>query len=81
MARSSTFLAPGQRYAPPNKPAWNPKSQLTVLQVYRGRDGYHRIAFHCPTGEVQHSLASTLEAEVEAGLLVPVLGADRPARC
>jgi hypothetical protein len=79
MASSSTFLAPGQRYAPPDTPTWRLEPQVTVLKVHRGLDGAYRIAYRCRMGEVLVTLATELEAAVEAGRLVPVASAGRLA--
>jgi hypothetical protein len=81
MAAASTFLAPGQRYAPPDTPMWNLGPQVTVLKVYRGPDGTYRIVQRNRAGEVLQTFATELEAEVEAGLLVPVAGTGRPGSC
>jgi hypothetical protein len=79
MAPSSTFLAPGQRYAPPDSPSWRLEPQVIVLKVHRGLDGADRIAYRCRMGEVLVTLASEIEAAVEAGRLVPIAGAGRLA--
>jgi hypothetical protein len=72
MAPASTFLAPGQRYAPPGTPSWQLGPQVTVLQVYRDPDGMECIVHRCPNGRDLMIMASELEAAVEAGKLVPV---------
>jgi hypothetical protein len=79
MAPSSTFLAPGQRYAPPDSPTWRVEPQVIVLKVHCGPDGAYRIAYRCRMGEVLITLASEIEAAVEAGRLVPISGAGRLA--
>jgi hypothetical protein len=81
MTLRSTFLAPGQRYAPPGIPTWKLKPQVIVLSVYQGSDGDFRIAYRRPSGEVRLTFAARLEAEVEAGKLVPVAGAGGPVNC
>jgi hypothetical protein len=70
----STFLAPGQRYAPLGTPVWNPEPQVTVLKVYRDPDGAYLIVQCNFAGEVLQTFATELEAKVAAGLLVPVVG-------
>jgi hypothetical protein len=81
VALASTFLSPGQRYAPPGMPTWKLEPQVTVLKVLRGADGTPRIVEHSCAGQVLLTSAAKFEAEVEAGLLVPVAGAGRAARC
>jgi hypothetical protein len=79
MAPSSTFLAPGQRYAPPDSPTWRVEPQVVVLKVHRSPDGADRIAYRCRMGEVVVTLAEEFEELVEAGKLVPIAGAGRLA--
>lgn len=81
MVPGSTFLAPGQRYAPPGTPTWRLQPQVTVLQVCRDPDGVQHIVHRCPAGRVLVTLAAELEAAVEAGRLVPVAGAGRSHSC
>jgi hypothetical protein len=79
MAPSSTFLAPGQRYAPPDSPTWRVEPQVVVLKVHRSPDGADRIAYRCRMGEVVVTLAEELEELVEAGKLVPIAAVGRLA--
>jgi hypothetical protein len=81
MTLASTFLAPGQRYAPPDTPAWKLGSHVTVLKVYPGPDGAYRIVQRICGGDVCQTFATELEAQVAAGQLVPVAGTGRPGTC
>jgi hypothetical protein len=81
MTLASTFLAPGQRYAPPDTPTWKLGPHVTVLKVYLGLDGAYRIVQRTRGGDVRQTFATELEAEVAAGQLVPVAGTDRPGTC
>jgi hypothetical protein len=81
MVSASTFLAPGQRYAPPGTPSWRLEPQVTVLQVIRDLDGSPRIVHRCREGSIVMTLATELEALVEAGRLVPISAAGQPEWC
>jgi hypothetical protein len=72
MVAASTFLAPGQRYAPPDTPVWRLQPQVTVLKVIWDLDGSTRIVHRCQDGRVVMTLAAELEELVESGRLVPV---------
>jgi hypothetical protein len=81
MAPASTFLAPGQRYAPPGTPSWQLAPQVTVLQVFRDPDGTECIVHRCPNGQTIMIMAAELEAAVEAGQLVPVAASSQSDWC
>jgi hypothetical protein len=81
-ARSlGTYLAPGQRYAPSDSPAWRADRQLTVLAVGRDPRGTMRVAYRCPDGHQVVEPAAQFEAAVASGQLVPVVGAGFLASC
>src|SRR3954452_14093290 len=61
MDAATTFLAPGQRYAPPGTPSWRLEPQVTVLQVIHDQDGAPRIVHRCPAGRILMTLAAELE--------------------
>ena len=70
----TTFLAPGQRYAPTGSPAWRADRQVTILRVGRDRSGRLRVAYCSPNGEQVVEPTAQFEAAVAAGHLVPVAG-------
>jgi hypothetical protein len=53
MISAPTFLAPGQRYAPPDTPAWKLGPPVTVLKVYPGQNGAYRIVQMIRGGDVR----------------------------
>ena len=77
----STYLAPGQRYAPSGAAAWRPDRQVMVLTVGRDRRGLVRVAYRCPNGDRVVEPAAQFEAAVADGQLVPVIGCGFLARC
>ena len=81
MAASRTYLAPGQRYAQPDVPPWRADRQVTVLAVGRDDRGLPRVTCRYPNGDQTVEPAAQLEAAIAAGLLVPVPGIGRLARC
>jgi hypothetical protein len=70
----TTFLAPGQRYAPTGSPAWRADRQVTILGVGRDRSGRLRVAYRSPKGNQVVESTAQFEAAVATGQLVPVAG-------
>ncbi len=77
----STYLAPGQRYTEPGSTAMRPEEQVTILRIDRDTDGLPLVVSRCANGEESAVYAVQVEAAVVAGLLVPLAGAGRIARC
>jgi hypothetical protein len=70
----TTFLAPGQRYAPTGCPAWRADRQVTILRVGRDRSGLLRVAYRYPSGDQVFEPTAQFETAVATGQLVPVAG-------
>jgi hypothetical protein len=81
MAATATFLAPGQRWARPDLPAWRADLQITILAVLAGPSHAPRVTYRCPNGEQVTGPAASFEAAVAAGEIVPVTGPGRIALC
>jgi hypothetical protein len=81
MAATATFLAPGQRWARPDLPAWRADLQITILHVARAPRCAPRVTYRCPNGDEVTGPAASFEAAVAAGDIVPVAGSGRIARC
>lgn len=80
MARR-TFLAPGQRYADITTTPWRIDQQLTILQISQQPDGRTVVTYRCFNGTEETTVAAQFEAAIARGLLVPVVGGGRIARC
>jgi len=81
MAATTTFLAPGQRWLRRDIPAWRAALQITILRV---ESDSHRLplgTYRCPGGDDVTGPATSFEAAVAAGEIVPVVGTGRFARC
>ena len=81
MLTTRTFLTPGQRYAQPHGAPWRLDQQVTGVHVARDADGAPRVVSRFADGEEFVAPAFEVEMAVAAGLLVPVAGAGRIARC
>jgi hypothetical protein len=81
LAPTTSYLAPGQRYAPAGSPAWRADRQVTVLRVGRDRQGLLRVAYRCPDGHQVVEPTAQFEAAVASGQLVPVAGPGLLASC
>ena len=77
----TTYLTPGQRYAPIGSPAWRVDRQLTILRVGRDRQGRLRVAYRGPNGHQIVEPTGQFEAAVAGGQLVPVVGPGFRASC
>ena len=75
------FLSPGQRYAQPSCTPWRLDRQVTVVRVDRDAGGAPRVVSRFADGEEFVAPALEVELAIAAGLLVPVAGAGRIARC
>jgi hypothetical protein len=73
----TTFLAPGQRYAPTGSPAWRADRQVTILRVGHDVSGRLRVAYCSPSGDRVDEPIAQFEAAVADGQFVPVAGWGR----
>ena len=78
MADRPTFLAPGQRYAQLDAPAWRSDRQYTIARLERDPCGGDRVAYTSGDGREYVAPTEQLEAAVAAGALVPVVEGRRP---
>ena len=72
MATTLTFLAAGQRYAPPGISPWRTDEHITIVHVGRWGDGLARVTYRCPNGHEITGDAARLEAAVLDGKIVPI---------
>ena len=77
----STYLAPGQRYAPSGSAAWRADHQVTVLLVAADERGLAAVAYGGPDGHRVIEPAAQFESAVASGQLVPVVGYGVLERC
>jgi hypothetical protein len=68
----TTFLAPGQRYAPTGSPAWRADRQVTILRVEHELSGRLRVTYCSPNSDQVIEPTAQFEAAVAAGQFVPV---------
>ena len=71
MAARTTFLAPGQRYAQIDAPAWRPDRQITIARLDRDSFGLDRVTFKSGDGREYIAYTEQVEAAVAAAKAAP----------